>query len=78
MWLQLQRFVYRVSEAVRVVLKPERTYVLGLGNQAANSLVQWHVAPLPVGVPLAQQQYNALMHEAGVTETTTESCLAFA
>jgi diadenosine tetraphosphate (Ap4A) HIT family hydrolase len=67
-YLDLQTFIYEVAEAVRVVLKPERVYVLSLGSQAANSHVHWHVAPLPPGVPLEQQQYYALMHENGAID----------
>ena len=67
-YLELQRFVYQVAEAVRRVLSPERVYVLSLGSQAANAHVHWHIAPLPSGVPLARQQYHALMHENGVVE----------
>ena len=68
-YLALQRFIYRIAEAVRCVLAPERVYILSLGSHAANSHVHWHVAPLPVGVPLEQQQYHALMHEHGVVAT---------
>jgi histidine triad (HIT) family protein len=42
--------------------------VLSLGSQAANAHVHRHLAPLPPGVPLAQQQYHALMHEHGVID----------
>jgi diadenosine tetraphosphate (Ap4A) HIT family hydrolase len=68
-YLDLQQFIYQVSEAVRTVLQPERVYVLSLGSQAANAHVHWHIAPLPDGVPLEQQQYHALMHENGAIET---------
>lgn len=69
-YLALQRFIYRVAEAMRRVLSPERVYLLSLGSQAANSHVHWHIVPLPPGVPLEQQQYFALMHERGVVEAT--------
>ncbi len=69
-YLELQRFIYQVSEAMRHVLAPERVYVLSLGSKAANSHVHWHIVPLPPGVPLAHQQYHALMHEHGVIEAT--------
>jgi diadenosine tetraphosphate (Ap4A) HIT family hydrolase len=71
-YLELQSLIYRVSEAIRTVLAPERMYILSLGSQAANSHVHWHVAPLPHGLPLEQQQYYALMHENGVVDTTPE------
>jgi diadenosine tetraphosphate (Ap4A) HIT family hydrolase len=59
-YLRLQTLVYRVSEALRRVLDVERIYVLSLGSQAGNRHVHWHVAPLPTGVPLEQQQFAAL------------------
>ena len=71
-YVELQRFIYVVAEAVRRVLEPERVYLLSLGSQANNAHVHWHVAPLPHGVPFEQQQYHALMHENGVIEVTPE------
>ena len=59
-YLRLQTVVYRVSEALRRVLEVERVYVLSLGSQGGNRHVHWHVAPLPPGVPLEQQQLAAL------------------
>lgn len=77
-YLDLQRLIYRVSEAIRTLLAPERVYVLSLGSQAGNSHVHWHIAPLPHGVPLEQQQYHALMHENGVIDTTSEEMVELA
>ena len=77
-YLELQRFVFRVAEAVRRVLSPERIYVLSLGSEAANSHVHWHIAPLPNGVPLEQQQYHALMHENGVIACTDDELRRYA
>jgi histidine triad (HIT) family protein len=74
----MQRFIYKVSETMRQLLEPERIYILSLGSQAANSHVHWHVAPLPEGVPLEQQQYHALMHENGVIEATEDELAGFA
>lgn len=66
-YMQLQAVVRRVGEAVRRVIRPERLYLLSLGSQQANSHVHWHVAPLPPGVPLEQQQFAALdVTRAGV------------
>jgi ATP adenylyltransferase len=59
-YLRLQAVVRRVGEAVRRVTRPERLYILSLGSQQANSHVHWHVAPLPSGTPLEQQQFVAL------------------
>ena len=77
-YVELQRFIFRISEAMRQLLAPERIYILSLGSQAANSHVHWHIAPLPEGIPLEQQQYHALMHENGVVETTPEEMAQFA
>jgi len=63
-YLGLQSFVYAIAEAVRKVLLPERVYILSLGSQAANAHVHWHVAPLPYGVPLEEQQYHAEREKA--------------
>jgi len=77
-YLELQRFIFRVARGVSKVLGPERIYILSLGSQAANSHVHWHIAPLPGGIPLEQQQYHALMHEDGVVEVTHQEQLEFA
>ena len=71
-YVELQRFIYQDPEAMRRLLSPERIYVLSLGSQQRNSHVHWHIAPLPEGVLLEQQQFHALMHESGVVETTPE------
>src|SRR5260221_4831458 len=65
-YIELQRLIYCVSEALRTELQPERIYIVSLGSQSANAHVHWHVAPLPKGVPLEKQQFHALMHEHGV------------
>ncbi len=62
-YLDLQRFVYRVSEAVREETGAERMYVLSLGSNQGNAHVHWHVVPLPPGVPYEEQQFAALMLE---------------
>jgi diadenosine tetraphosphate (Ap4A) HIT family hydrolase len=55
-YLQLQRRVHEVGEAVSAVVPTERLYVLSLGSQQGNAHVHWHVVPLPPGVPYADQQ----------------------
>lgn len=59
-YVELQRVVHRIGEAIRDVVPCERLYVLSLGSQQANSHVHWHLAPLPPGVPFDEQQYKAL------------------
>ena len=77
-YLELQAFIYKVSEAVRSVLKPERIYILSLGSQAANSHAHWHIAPLPSGVPPQEQQYHALMHENGAIQVSENELASLA
>ena len=67
-YLGLQRRVHDLSRALKHVFDAERIYVLSLGSMAANSHVHFHVVPLPRGVPLARQQYHALMAEHGIVE----------
>ncbi len=55
-YLDLQRVIYRVAEAVRQEVGAERVYLLSLGSQQGNSHVHWHIVPLPAGVPYREQQ----------------------
>ena len=65
-YLHLQRVIHRVAEAVRQVVPTERLYILSLGSQQGNRHVHWHIAPLPPGVPYAEQQLEALNFENGI------------
>ncbi|HCI80203.1 MAG TPA: HIT family protein, partial [Ktedonobacter sp.] len=65
-YLNLQRLIYRVAEAIRHVVPTERLYILSLGSQQGNRHVHWHLAPLPPGVPYEQQQTSAIDHSKGV------------
>jgi diadenosine tetraphosphate (Ap4A) HIT family hydrolase len=62
-YLDLQRVVYTVAEAVREEVGAERMYVMTLGSNQGNAHVHWHVVPLPPGVPYEEQQFAALMLE---------------
>jgi diadenosine tetraphosphate (Ap4A) HIT family hydrolase len=62
-YLELQRRVYWVAEAVRQEVGAERLYVLSLGSNQGNSHVHWHIAPLPPGVAYRQQQLAAIMQD---------------
>jgi diadenosine tetraphosphate (Ap4A) HIT family hydrolase len=59
-YVALQRRIWRISEAIRRVVRTERLYILSLGSQQGNRHVHWHLAPLPPGVPIAEQQFAAL------------------
>jgi ATP adenylyltransferase len=65
-YLQLQRLIYQVAEAIRQVVPTERLYILSLGSQQGNRHVHWHLAPLPPGVPYEQQQTAAIDNARGV------------
>ena len=78
-YLELQRIVYRVSEAVREEVGAERMYILTLGSNQGNAHVHWHVVPLPPGVPYEEQQFAALMLErAGALRFPEEEKMALA
>jgi diadenosine tetraphosphate (Ap4A) HIT family hydrolase len=55
-YLDLQRLLYRVTEAVREEVGAERMYLYTFGSNQGNSHVHWHVVPLPAGVPYQEQQ----------------------
>jgi diadenosine tetraphosphate (Ap4A) HIT family hydrolase len=59
-YVDLQRVLHRVGEAIRRVVPTERLYVCSLGSQQANRHVHWHLAPLPPGVPFEEQPLVAL------------------
>jgi diadenosine tetraphosphate (Ap4A) HIT family hydrolase len=77
-YLALQRVIYRVAEAVRQVVNPERVYILSLGSQHGNKHVHWHIAPLPCGVPFDQQQLEALCLKNGFWQLSAEEAASLA
>ena len=77
-YLALQQVIYRVAEAVRQVVKPERVYILSLGSQQGNKHVHWHIAPLPFGVPFEEQQLAALSIKDGILQLNQDEMSALA
>ena len=71
-YLTLQRGVYQVAEAVKHTVKTERVYIVSLGSQQGNRHVHWHLAPLPFGVPFAQQQTEALRMDKGIVDISDD------
>jgi diadenosine tetraphosphate (Ap4A) HIT family hydrolase len=71
-YLRLQRWVYRVGQAVQAVVPTERLYVLSLGSQQGNRHVHWHVAPLPPGITYTEQQLAALSMSRGVLDIPSQ------
>lgn len=64
-YLRIQQFIHHLGKAIHRTLPTERLYVLSLGSQQGNSHAHWHVAPLPPGVPLEQQQLAAMSLDNG-------------
>ncbi len=77
-YLQLQRRVYNIAEAVRHEIKAERVYVLSLGSQQGNAHVHWHIAPLPAGVPFEEQQLQALSWGNGILDLSADEMAVLA
>jgi len=77
-YLDLQRLVYRVTEAVREVVGAERMYLYTFGSNEGNSHVHWHVVPLPPGVPYEEQQGNWIRWSKGVLRIPSEEMAALA
>jgi len=69
-YLELQRRVYLVAEAIRQELGAERIYLMTFGSQQGNSHVHWHIAPLPPGVPYEKQQLHAVSSRDGILRMT--------
>jgi diadenosine tetraphosphate (Ap4A) HIT family hydrolase len=77
-YLDLQRLVYQVGEALRRELPTERLYIMSLGSQSGNRHVHWHLAPLPPAVPYEQQQFAAFSWERGVLDLPEQELAALA
>ncbi|GHO79435.1 hydrolase [Ktedonobacter sp. SOSP1-85] len=77
-YLQIQRLIYQVAEAIRQVVQTERLYILTLGSQQGNRHVHWHLAPLPPGVPYELQQTAALDLSKGVLAIPDEDMASLA
>lgn len=71
-YLALQKRLYRLAEAVRRSVAPERVYILSLGSQQGNRHVHWHIAPLPPDVPFEQQQIEALSDRQGILDLSPQ------
>jgi len=72
-YLSLHRVVHAVAESVRLVLRPERIYILALGSQQLDAHVHWHVVPCPPGLPFEQQQLSLFnVEEQGVLKLHQE------
>jgi diadenosine tetraphosphate (Ap4A) HIT family hydrolase len=77
-YLELQRLVYRVSEAVRQEVGAERMYLYTFGSNGGNAHVHWHVVPLPPGVSYEEQQGAWAGWDSGVLKIPQEEMAALA
>jgi diadenosine tetraphosphate (Ap4A) HIT family hydrolase len=77
-YLDLQRLIDRIAEALRREVPTERIYILSLGSQQGNRHVHWHVAALPPGVPYDEQQLDALDLRKGVAQVSPEEMASLA
>lgn len=77
-YVELQRLVYQVAEAVREEVGAERMYIFTFGSNQGNSHVHWHVVPLPPGVPYEDQQGAWASWEKGVLEIPREEMASLA
>ncbi len=77
-YLDLQRVVYRVTEAVREEVGAERMYLFTFGSNQGNSHVHWHIVPLPPGVPYEEQQGAWASWSKGVLKIPQEEMTSLA
>lgn len=77
-YLDLQRLVYRITEAVREEVGAERMYLYTFGSNQGNAHVHWHVVPLPPGVPYEEQQGAWASWRKGVLRIPEEEMASLA
>ena len=77
-YLDLQRLIYQVSEAVREEVCAERMYLYTFGSNQGNSHVHWHVVPLPPEVPYENQQGAWASWRMGVLKIPQEEMASLA
>ena len=76
-YLELQKLIYHVSEAVRREVEAERMYLFTSGSNQGNAH-HWHVAPLPPGTPYEEQQGAAVSWRRGVLAVPEEEMVSLA
>lgn len=77
-YIELQRLVYRATEAVREEVGAERMYIFAFGSNQGNSHVHWHIVPLPPGVPYEEQQGAWASWSKGVLDIPREEMASLA
>ncbi len=75
-YIDLQKRLYRVAEALRQEVKAERIYLLSLGSNQGNAHVHWLVIPLPPGVPYEEQQLRVFEQDVLKIPESEKAALA--
>jgi diadenosine tetraphosphate (Ap4A) HIT family hydrolase len=77
-YLELQKLLYWVTEAVREEVGAERMYIYSFGSNQGNSHAHWHVVPLPPGVSYDEQQGAWASWSKGVLRIPKEEMASLA
>jgi len=77
-YLEIQKLLYRVTEAVREEVGAERMYIYSFGSNQGTSHAHWHVVPLPPGVPYDEQQGAWASWSKGVLRIPKEEMASLA
>lgn len=77
-YLELQRLIFHLSEAVRTEVGAERMYIFTFGSNQGNAHVHWHIAPLPPGTPYEAQQGAAVSWRNGVLKVPKDKMVDIA
>ena len=77
-YLELQRLIYNLSEAIRAETNAERMYIFTFGSNQGNAHVHWHIAPLPPETPYEEQQMAAVSWRKGVLKIPEDEMIDLA
>jgi diadenosine tetraphosphate (Ap4A) HIT family hydrolase len=77
-YLALQRHVYQLGRAISATFPTDRLYIMSLGSNDGVAHVHWHLAPLPPGVPFAEQQLHSLDFTNGYLDLSHDELAAIA
>jgi diadenosine tetraphosphate (Ap4A) HIT family hydrolase len=77
-YLDLQRLIYRVYEAVREEVGAERMYLYTFASNQGGAHVHWHVVSWPPGVPYEDQQGPWASSSKGVLKSLQEETASLA
>jgi len=72
-YLRLQAIVHKTVKAVQLATGAERVYTACLGSQLLSPHIHYHVVPIFPGLPLEDQQWNALDKSRGVLKYSEQT-----